>query len=198
MYQSTDDIFSATEAGASSPITFPTLIDNALVGLGTLISDSQNFESNHFAETILDSGLRALGPSADSDLQSPLYLRMYEQMIQGIIEDKVCPVNYFVPFLLLIVCHLTDDLPSVNLFDTSQCPILLQSHGDWAIVRSSSYDHRERWWLCVSSFQHPSHPRPVIYDEDIDEEEQVPDEWMHKVSVRPTTVRSFNLRYLSC
>ena len=36
---------------------------------------------------------------------------------------------------------------------------------------------------------HPSHPRPVIYD-DIDEGEQVPDEWMHKVSVRPTTVRS--------
>ena len=40
---------------------------------------------------------------------------------------------------------------------------------------------------------HLSHSRPVIYDEHIDEGEQVPDEWMHKVSVRPTTVRSLNL-----
>ena len=40
---------------------------------------------------------------------------------------------------------------------------------------------------------HPSHPRPVIYDKNVDEGEQVSDEWMHKVSVRPTTVRSLNL-----
>jgi NADH:ubiquinone oxidoreductase subunit len=40
---------------------------------------------------------------------------------------------------------------------------------------------------------HPDQTRPVIYD-DIDEGEQVPDEWMHKVSERPTTVRSSHLR----
>jgi hypothetical protein len=45
---------------------------------------------------------------------------------------------------------------------------------------------------------HPSHPRPVIYDEHIDEGEQVPDEWMHKVSIRPTTVRFLCLPHLSC
>ena len=133
-YRSTEDIFSATEANASSPITFSTLINNALVGLGALISDSQNYESNLFAETILDSGLRALGPSADPELQSPQYLSMYEQMIQGVIEYEVCPVKYFLPSLSLIVCHLTDDIPSVDLFDTSQCSFLLQSHGDWAIA----------------------------------------------------------------
>ena len=43
---------------------------------------------------------------------------------------------------------------------------------------------------------HPSHPRPVTYDEHMDEEEQVPDEWMHKV--RPTTVRFLNLPHLIC
>ena len=43
----------------------------------------------------------------------------------------------------------------------------------------------------------PSHPRPVVYDEHIDEGEQVPDEWMHKVSVRPTTVRSLHLSHSS-
>jgi hypothetical protein len=30
-------------------------------------------------------------------------LSLYEQMIQGIIEYEVCPVNYSVPFLSLIV-----------------------------------------------------------------------------------------------
>ena len=41
---------------------------------------------------------------------------------------------------------------------------------------------------------HPSHPRPVIYNEHIDEEERVPDEWMHQVSFSSTTVRSLNYR----
>jgi hypothetical protein len=45
---------------------------------------------------------------------------------------------------------------------------------------------------------HPSHPRPVIYDEHFDEGEQVHDEWMHKVSIRPTTVRFLCLPHLSC
>ena len=45
---------------------------------------------------------------------------------------------------------------------------------------------------------HPSQPRPVMYDKDIGEGEQISDEWRHKVSVRPTTVRSLNLPHLSC
>ena len=43
---------------------------------------------------------------------------------------------------------------------------------------------------------HPSQPRPVIYDRHIGEGEQISDEWMHKVSVRPTTVCSLNLPHL--
>jgi hypothetical protein len=131
MYRSTEDIFSATEANGSSPITFSTLINNALVGLGKLITYSQNFDDNLFAEMILNFGLKSFGLPADPDLPPPQYLSIYEQMIQGIIEYEVCPVNYFVPFLSLSVCHRTDDLPSVDLFDTSQCPFLLQSQGDW-------------------------------------------------------------------
>ena len=102
MYTSTEDIFSATEANGSSPITFSKLINNALVGLGGLISDSQNYDANLFAETILDFGLRLFGPSADPDLPYPQYLSVYEQMIQGIIEYEVCPVNFFIPYLSLI------------------------------------------------------------------------------------------------
>ena len=181
IYQSAEDVFSATEMNTSSPITFSTLINNALVGLGGLISDSQNFESNLFAETVLEFALKSVGSSAESALrQSHLYLSICEQMIQGIIEYEVCPVNYFIPFLHLIVYHLTDDLPSVDLFNASQSPFLLQSHRDrtteirgiWLVHdecqhlffdshnnhqpgrlgRSlSGYDHRKRWWLHVSS-----------------------------------------------
>ena len=181
MYRSTEGVFSAmAEANKSSPITFSTLITNALVGLAELISDSQNYDTNLFAQTIVDLGFQSFGPP--TDLPPLHYLRMYEQMIQGILEYEVFPVKYFIPFLSLIVCHLTDDLPSVDIFNTStQCPFLLLSHGNWAteirgiwlvhdecqhrfsdsnndhhsgrLGRSlSSYDHCERWWLCVSSF----------------------------------------------
>ena len=99
MYRSTEDIFSATEANAPSPITFSTLINTALTGLRELIVNSQNYESNLFAEMIIDWGLGSFGPPANPDLPSPQYLTLYEQMIQGIIEYEVCPVNYFIPFL---------------------------------------------------------------------------------------------------
>ena len=130
MYRSTEDVFSTTEANAPSRITFSTLINHALVGLATLVSESQNYGSNLFAETIINLGHKEFGLPAD--LPPPQYLRLYEQMIQGIIEYEVCLVNYFIPFLSLIVCHLTDDIPSVDLFDTFRCPFLLQTHGDWA------------------------------------------------------------------
>ena len=84
MYRLTEDIFSATEANASSPkaITFPTLINDVLLGLGVIVSDSQNYDANLFAEPILDFGLRSFGPSADLvDVQPVLYLSICEQMI---------------------------------------------------------------------------------------------------------------------
>ena len=130
MYRSTEDVFSTTEAKAPSRITFSALINYALLRLAAVVLDSQTYESNLFAETILNLGVKSFGLAAA--LQPPQYLRLYEQMIQGIIEYEVCFVNYFIPFLSLIVCHLTADIPSVDLFDTFRCPFLLQSHGDWA------------------------------------------------------------------
>jgi len=104
MYRSTEDIFTATEANASSPITFSTLINNALVGLGGLISDSQNYETNLFAGTIIELGLKSFGTQAEQPPHQ--YLSLYEHMIQGIIEYEVCPVNYSSAFLSLIVSPL--------------------------------------------------------------------------------------------
>ena len=132
MYRSIEDFFSATEANASSPITFSALIDYALLALLGLISSSQNLQNNIFAETVIDLGVNVFDTPVDPNLPPPQYLILFEQMIQGIIEYEVCPVNYSIPFLSLILCHLIDDLPSVNLFDTSQSPFLLPSQGDWA------------------------------------------------------------------
>ena len=180
-YQSTENVFSATEENASSPITFSALINSALVGLVDFISGSQNYQNNVFVETIINLGINAFDLLVDPNLPPQQYLIIYEKMIQGIIEHGVCPVNYFIPFLFLIACRLTDDLLSDDLFDGSLSPSLLPSHSDWTIEiwgvrlvhdecqhwlfdsnndhqpgrlgRSlSSYDHRERWWLCVSSF----------------------------------------------
>ena len=101
MYRSTEDVFSATEANfPSSPITLSTIINNALVQLGLFISHSQNYADNIFVETIIDLGLKTFGWPAD--LPPAQYLSLYEQMIQGIIEYEVCPVNYFIPLLSLI------------------------------------------------------------------------------------------------
>jgi hypothetical protein len=211
MYQSTEDIFSATEANASFPITFSTLISNALMGLGELISDSQNYETNLFAQTVLDLGFKTFGPPAD--LPPPQYLSLYEQMIQGIIEYEVRPVNYFIPFLShrCVTSQVTYyrlvysvlNPPSACLrtvtgqlryevygwFMTNAnigflIPITIINLGALFALRRAMIIAKDGGYL-----YHPSHPRPVTYD-DIDEGEQVPDEWRHKVSVRPTTVRS--------
>ena len=96
MYRSTEDVFSATEPNASSPIAFSALINYALVGLADFISDSQNYQNNVFAETVINLGVNIFNLPVDS-IQSPVYLRMYEQMIQGIIDYEVCPINH-IPF----------------------------------------------------------------------------------------------------
>ena len=101
MYRSTEDVFSAMEANfPSSPITLSTIINKALAQLGQLISDSQNYDDNIFAETIIDLGIKSFGSPAD--MPPAQYLSLYEQMIQGIIEYEVCPVNYFISLLSLI------------------------------------------------------------------------------------------------
>ena len=90
-YQSTRGIFSATELNATSPIAFSELLGHALVGLGEIISEGQNFQANLVAESVITFGVKSfnLPPHQLNDT----YLRLYEKMIQGILEYEVCPVN---------------------------------------------------------------------------------------------------------
>ena len=102
-YRSTEDIFSATEASASSPITLSPLINNALLQFAELMSVAQNYGDNILVEMIINLGFKSFAVPADPDLPPPQYLILYEHMIQGIIEYEVRPVNYFIAFLSLIV-----------------------------------------------------------------------------------------------
>ena len=90
-YQSTRDTFSAMQPNATSPITFSDLITYALVGLGDVISEGQNFQSNLVAESIVTFGVKSfnLAPYQLNDT----YLRLCEKMIQGILEYQVCAIN---------------------------------------------------------------------------------------------------------
>jgi hypothetical protein len=93
-YQSAPSIFSsssepnATFANATFPT--PALIEYA-VGVGAVIQESQNIQSNLVAESVITFGVKnfQLQPYERNEK----YLRLYEAMIKGILEYEVCLVN---------------------------------------------------------------------------------------------------------
>jgi len=100
-FQSTSGVFSAREARAFSPIAVSTIINDSLVGLGGVIAEGQNFQANLIAESVILLAIKSFGipPYAPC----PEFLRLFERMIQGILEYEVCPVDNFHFIYLLIV-----------------------------------------------------------------------------------------------
>ena len=92
LYQSATRIFSAHEPSAPSPTAVSTIINGWLMGLG-ITADGQNFQANPVAESVITFAVEPRQPT-------PPYLRLFEQMFQGI---EVCPVNNFHFIHLLIV-----------------------------------------------------------------------------------------------
>jgi len=92
-FQSTSGIFSAHEPRTFSPIAVSTIINDSLIGLGGVIAEGQNFQANLVAESVITFAVKSfrLRPYESS----PEFLRLYEQMIQGILEYEVCPVDSF-------------------------------------------------------------------------------------------------------
>ena len=95
-YHSTTNIFSAAQPTleSSQVITFPNLLTYALTGLGEVISEGQNFEANLVAESVLTFAYKSFNVSLDAN-QPTEFLRLFEQMIQGIIEYEVCFIDMF-------------------------------------------------------------------------------------------------------
>jgi len=100
-FQSTSGIYSTREPRTFSPIAVSTIISDSLVALGAVIADSQNFQANIIAESVIILAIKSFGILPFEP--SPQFLRLFERMIQGILEYEVCPVDNFHFIYLLIV-----------------------------------------------------------------------------------------------
>ena len=132
-YQSAPNIFSSKEPNASfanAPLANATpgliLIEHALGGLGAVIQESQNIQSNLVAESVITFGVKNF--KLEPYERNEKYLRLYEAMIKGILEYEVCLVNS--SFLSFAHRLLIGHLHSVAIFDHLQPPFFLYSHID--------------------------------------------------------------------
>ncbi len=87
-YQSQSRIFSLKESTSVSPATYPRLIERTLVALGAIVQESQSTQSNLVAESVITYGVKSFG--LPPYVRGQQYLRLYEAMIQGILEYEVC------------------------------------------------------------------------------------------------------------
>ena len=96
-YHSTTDTFfagaalPANEPAAYSPSAFSSLVNYTFIGLGSVLEEGQNFDSNLVAESVITFGVKSFGLAPY--VRNDTFLRLYEQMIQGILEYEVCPFD---------------------------------------------------------------------------------------------------------
>jgi hypothetical protein len=93
-YQSQTGFFSSRNSTTTFANTSTELIRRAIRGLGTIIYESQNPQSNVVAESVITFGVKSFGlPPHD---RNETYLRLYEAMFQGILEYEVLMSPYSV------------------------------------------------------------------------------------------------------
>jgi hypothetical protein len=86
------------------PNTSTELLTRAIKGLGSNIMESQGIESNLLAESITSFGAKFFG--LQPHVQNEKYLRLYEAMIQGILDYEVRSIHCLSsPLMLLIRPH---------------------------------------------------------------------------------------------
>jgi len=194
-YQSTARVFSAGAAlsqnasATYSPNAFSVLANYSLIGLGGVISEGQNSDSNLVAESVITFGVKSF--NLDPYVRNDQYLRLFEQMIQGIIE-------YETTYVRLIYSTVDNPPPSciravtgsvdyevIGWYVTSAnigflIPLTI-INGAALIALFFALTFAK-----VMGYLHPLHPRGVIYDPE--SEEEVPDEWKDKVAYQPTTI----------
>jgi hypothetical protein len=90
-YQSGPGIFSAKNQTAANGPAIPGFIEIALLALGAVVQESQNVADNEVAESVFTFGVK--GFNLTDTAPNDQYLRLYEAMIQGIIEYEVCLAN---------------------------------------------------------------------------------------------------------
>jgi len=98
-YQSAPSIFSSSgEPNATFANMIPGLVERALGGLGAVIRESQNLQSNLVAESVITFGVKKF--QLQPYERNGKYLQLYEAMIKGIIEYEVCLMNQFLSSFL--------------------------------------------------------------------------------------------------
>ena len=217
MYKSTTRLFSTYEPIVSSPIAVSTTINDALVALGGIIAEAQNFQANLVPESVITFAVKSFGQPPQQS--SPQYLRLFEQMIQGILEYEVCPVDNFHFIHLLIVVPQATYIRLI--YSTVPNP---PSSCTRTVTGSLSYEVRG-WFVTIADIgslypmtiinlvalivlilatvkggshrPHPLKPRKVAYHQpDMDRGEKVPEEWRHRVTFQPTKVCCFDLSHI--
>lgn len=88
-YHSLPKIFSVKEPASVSPTIYPQLIERALVALAGAVHESQNWEANLIAESVITFAVKSFG--LEPYERTSEHLRLYAAMIQGILEYEVCP-----------------------------------------------------------------------------------------------------------
>ena len=209
-YQSTSGIFSTREASALSPIAVSTVINDSLVGLGGVISEGQSFQANLVAESVITFAVKSFGQEPYQ--QSDQYLRLFERMIKGILEYEVRPVDnvHFVYFLIVVpqatyvrLIYSTDTNVPSSCSRTVTGSLSYEVLG-WFVTGANigllipmTIINLAAFIVLVTAIitakrggyqHHPFDPRPISHHDHKDQEELVPDEWMHKIMPRPTTV----------
>ncbi|KAF8978810.1 hypothetical protein BDQ17DRAFT_1318271 [Cyathus striatus] len=83
-YQSAPNLFISEGRISTSPIAFPGFLDRAMIAVGGVVWEAQNWESNLVAESVITFGAKVFNiPPYNPIIQ---YMPLYEAMIQGIIE----------------------------------------------------------------------------------------------------------------
>ena len=118
-YHSTTNLFTTGKPtlGSLTNITFPNLLTYALTGLGETISEGQNFQANPVAESVLTFAYKSFNVPLHAN-KSETFLRLFEQMIQGIVEYEVCSID--ISSRHPSYRHPSGHLPAIDILDSRQ------------------------------------------------------------------------------
>jgi hypothetical protein len=155
-YQSRSGYFSSQNYTTTFANTSSDIILRAIKGIGAVIYESQNTQSNLVAESVITFGVKSYDLPPNN--QNETYLQLYGAMFQGILEYEVCPdalLHIFFPQYFITGC-----IHSHDIFETRSAPsIVLQPFrdrkcklwGNWVVCRS-----QEHWFLVTDDPCHPS------------------------------------------
>jgi hypothetical protein len=103
-YTGQSGVFAVQNPVLISRSTSTELLTRAIKGLGDNIMESQNTQSNLLAESIVSFGVKFF--ELQPYVQNETYLRLFEAMIQGILDYEVRPIHCLSsPLMLLIRPH---------------------------------------------------------------------------------------------